>query len=126
MVARSFGTICSLLLVWLCALGANPASHSAPQSAALRSAAELAFGDVATTPVLATHALVAGSANPRSIRRNAVSPFWWFAPPRRVEAPSAKRATRRTVSRQALAHASRPRWRTHDPAAPPALTRIAR
>jgi hypothetical protein len=126
MVARSFGTICSLLLVWLCALGASPASHSAPQSAALRSAAELALGDVATTPIVVTRALVAGTATSRGAERDVVSPLSWFAAPRRVEIQRAQQATRRTIDRQALAHASRPRRRTHDPAAPPALSRIAR
>jgi hypothetical protein len=56
MVARTFGSICSLQLVWLWALGANPARHSATQSVALRSAAEIALEEVAATPALVARA----------------------------------------------------------------------
>lgn len=125
-MARAFGSICSLLLVWLCAFGANPTQHSAAQSVALRGAAELALGDIAATPVLGTRALASGAASPRSIERNTASPLTWLAAPRRIAAARTQEATRRTLGQQALTYASRRRWRTHDPAAPPARSRIAR
>ena len=125
-MARSAGSFLSLLLVWLCALGAGPTSHPAANPIAARGAAEVALRDVADAPVLVSRALVVRSASPRSVERDSASPVSWFIATRRAAAPRTQRATRTTLDRQAVAHARRLRWRVYDAAAPPALSRLAR
>ena len=119
MMTRSFGSFCSLLLVWLCALGAGPARHSAPEPLVARGASELALRDVAEAPLVGTRAVSARSAAPRLVARE--------APPSQVPLASSPvalaggltRATHATLEHQSTAHSGRARWRVYDAAAPP-------
>jgi len=119
MMARSFGTFCSLLLAWLCALGAGSARHPELRSFVARGAVELALRDAAETPLVGTRAVAARFTSSRLVERD--------APP--TPAPlESKRAelladqapiAHATLERQSAEHAGRPRWRIYDPAAPP-------
>jgi hypothetical protein len=125
-VARSVGSFCSLLLIWLCAMGAAPARRPATGPFAIRGAAELALRDVVEMPRLTARLLVERTASPRSPERDAMAHRSWFMAPHRAPAQDCGVATRTTLANQTVAHAERPRWRTYDAAAPPALSRIAR
>lgn len=126
MMARSFGSFCSLLLVWLCALGAAPVRHPVARAVVARGATELALRDAADVPLVATRAVIAHNSAARPVERDAASPPSWLGAPRVSPAPSGRRDAHATLDRQATAHASRPRWRAYDAAAPPALSRSAR
>ena len=125
------GSVCAALLLWLCALGAGPARHSsvarvAPGAA--RSAVEIALHDVADGPQLGTRVIVAvgaqrGLATPWSA--HLASPVLEGEHPR-VESGCGASEVLRV---QGASHRRRPRWRTHDAAAPPRgflVTPIAR
>jgi hypothetical protein len=119
MMTRSFGSFCSLLLVWLCALGAGPTRHPATQPLVARGAAELALRDVAEVPLVGTRAVSARSAAPRLVERDAPPTQAPIASSRVALAADPTRATHATLERQSAAHAGRPRWRVNDAAAPP-------
>jgi hypothetical protein len=119
MMARSFGSLCSLLLVWLCALGAEPARHPVVTRAAARSVEELALRDVAEAPRLAPRASATSVATPRFAERSAPTVFLALPAERFARLSGVALTTRTALGRQAAAHAARPRWRAYDAAAPP-------
>lgn len=127
MPRRPGASFCSLLLVWLCALGAGPARHVAAQPVVARSAAELALRDVAEAPLLASSAVAARVSSVRLAERDAPSPHV-TTPLRSVEAIAPTRAAgvRIALALQDDSHVGRARWRQYDAAAPPALFRTAR
>jgi hypothetical protein len=125
-MARSVGSVCSLVLVWLCALGAGPARHPAGQPLVARSAVAVALRDVAEAPLLGTRALAGRAAPARVVERDLVPTFSWFATAGEPSARGTRHVTRMTLVRQSAAHDQRPRWRAYDAAAPPAHSRTAR
>lgn len=120
-------SLCSLLLVWLCALGAGPVRQVAPQPVAARSAVELALRDVAEAPVIVPRVVAAPGTSMRLGERNA-PPAHFTTPVAReaLLAPRVARAARVTVALQDGVHRERPRWRAYDAAAPPAPSHLAR
>jgi hypothetical protein len=125
-VARYLGTFSSMLLVWLCALGAGATSPPAAEPVAIRSAAELALREAAEAPLLASRAQVTRTPNARHVERDVAARLSWLVARRRAPASRTARAARVALGQQARAHATRPRWRPYDAAAPPARSRIAR
>lgn len=126
MKSRSFASVWSLLVVWLCALGAGPARHPAAQPLVARSAAELALHDVADAPLLGARSLVVRLAPARDAERDSTSTLSWLAVSRALSARGASRGAREALTRQTAAHADRPRWRVYDAAAPPVPSRTTR
>lgn len=129
MVTRSFGSFCSLLVAWLCALGAlgaTPALRPVGQSLVARGGVELALRDVAEAPLLGARASARRAAVARVAERNAAPAFSWFAAGGVPSLRETAHATRMMLVRQEAAHTSRARWRAYDAAAPPALSRTAR
>lgn len=126
-MARASGSLCTLLLAWLCALGAGPVRHPATTPVVVRSAVELALRDVADAPQLASRLLGTRVGSSRPVERDAATwPLTLFAAPTEQRTPLGARAVRATLNAQAIAHAARPRWRAYDAIAPPALSRTAR
>lgn len=118
-MARTMGSFCSLLFLWLCALGAGPARQSVASLESARSVVELALRDVAEAPRLASSARATQVGSPRLAARHAPVPLTG-RPARPVVLVARVGATARaTLARQAKAHAFRPRWRAYDAAAPP-------
>lgn len=127
MVARPFGSICSLLFVWLFALAAGPARHLAATPVVARSAMELALRDLADAPPLASRVLSARVGSSRPVERGTVPwQLTTFVSPPEQRAPFFAPEARATLDTQAVAHAARPRWRAYDAIAPPAPSRTAR
>jgi hypothetical protein len=125
-VARAIGSFCSLLLLWLSALGAGPAPQPVHARESARSAVELAVRDVAEAPRLAARASATHVASLRLAERNAPAPLSALPEQPVVRVARVALKARATLERQASAHAARPRWRAYDAAAPPARTRFAR
>lgn len=125
-MARSFASLCALLGVWLCALGAGPVRHPAAQSVVARGAVELALRDVADGPLLVPRVIAARISAARLADRDGPPPqIAAVAAHKAPTAPTVARDTRTTLARQGDAHADRPRWRHYDAAAPPARSRRA-
>lgn len=123
---RPIGSLCSLLLVWVLALGAGPAQHSHPADTAARSAAELALRDLAEAPQLAPRVVASRVTVSRPVERGGPhrhSPVASLADSHRG---TVEPSIRIMLDRQEMAHASRPRWQAYDAAAPPAPSRSAR
>ena len=125
-MVRAIGSFCSLLLLWLSVLGAGPARHPGVSRATARSVAEHALRDVAKAPRLAPRVWAPSVATPRAVERNAPSVLPALAAERFSRLSSGALTTRRTLGRQAAAHAARPRWRTYDAAAPPPTLSLSR
>lgn len=124
---RPGASLWSLLLLWLCMLGAGPARHAAQQPFVARSAVELALRDVAETPLLASRAVATRLSSVRLAERDAPSSHVATPlPSLDAIAPSRAAGVRITLALQGDAHAGRPRWRPYDAAAPPSLSRTAR
>ena len=126
-MARSFAPFCSLLLVWLFALGAGPVRHAVAQSEVARSGLELVLRDVADQPLLAARAVAARLSSARIAERDA--PAAHLVTPAAHQAlatPSMAHTVRGTLALQDDAHRDRPRWRPYDATAPPDRSRIAR
>jgi len=127
MMARSVASLCALLLVWLCALGAGPVQHPDSPTEVARGAMELALRDVAEAPLLAPQAVAARINPARHAGRDVPAPQLAALPARPLQAlPAAGRASRTALALQDDAHRARPRWRSYDAVAPPAPSRIAR
>lgn len=125
MVARSFGSFCSLLLVWLCALGAAPVVHPTLAPATARSAVELALRDIAEAPQLASRAVSVHVTTSRIVERSAPNRLAPLAALAEPFARTVSSAARTALRRQATMHDDRPRWRAYDAAAPPTPSRSA-
>jgi hypothetical protein len=125
-MTRCLASLCSLLLVALCGIGAAPASHGAPSAPVARGATELALRDVSDSPLLAPRAVAARISSARLAEGGAPAVHFSasavHAVPRLWTASS---DTRATLRHRDVAHRGRPRWRTHDAAAPPARSRLA-
>jgi hypothetical protein len=119
MLARSFGTCCSLLLAWLCALGAGSARHPELRSFVVRGAVELALRDAVETPLVGTRAVAARITSSRLVERDAPPTPAPLASRRAALLADPASITHATLERQSAEHAGRPRWRVYDPAAPP-------
>ena len=126
-MARPGASLCSLLFVGLCALGAGPATHAMLPPLAARSAVELALRDVADAPLPAPRSFSARLSSARLIERGAPSSQLPAAlAVARATPLGVTRSTPAALALQDEAHAARPRWRTHDAAAPPVRSPIAR
>jgi hypothetical protein len=127
MMTRPGASLCSVLLVWLAALGAGPLRHPGTQPEAVRSAVEVALRDVADAPLLAPRADAARITSARLAGRDVPATHLAAPPaPRALPLPGIARAARNMLALQDDAHDARPRWRPYDAAAPPAHSRIAR
>jgi hypothetical protein len=127
MLARPGASLCSLLFLWLCALGAGPIGHTAQPPVVARSAVELALRDVAGAPLLVPRSVSQRAHAARLTGRDA--PSSQLVAPIAITRATALATTRRApgvVARQGEAHAARRRWRAYDAAAPPAPSRITR
>jgi len=123
-MTRSFGSFCSLLLVWLCALGAGPQRHADELPFAVRSASAVALRDVADGPRVVSRNDVTRAVVSRLGERQAPGPHFQCGPLRTASfASAATEVARALVTRQEDADAGRARWRTYDAAAPP-LARV--
>lgn len=119
-MTRAFGSFCSLLLVWLCALGAGPHRHVDGLPFVARSASVVALRDVADGPRLASRIDVGRAVVSRLGEGQVPGPHLpsgslrsaWFE-------YAATEFSRALVTRQEDAHAGRARWRAYDAAAPP-------
>lgn len=126
MIARPGASLCSFLVLWVCALGAGPIGHAAPQPALARSAVELALRDVADAPLFAPRSVTAHAYSARVAERDARSQPAAPVSIARATALGVTRSAPAALALQDAAHAARPRWRAYDAAAPPALFRTAR
>lgn len=120
MQARFAGSFCSLVLAWLCALGATSARHATVAPATARGAVGIVLREVAGAPQLASRVvLVAGG--PRTASGHQSSHHAAPTPLPAQRRDFRMRAPRVPLSVQAAAHRRRSRWRAYDAAAPPLI-----
>ena len=127
MKARSLGSLCSLLLVWLCRLGASPLRHPEPRPHVTRGVVHLVVRDVVDTPLLTPRVVGARFSSAQLGSRDA--PQAPVASPQATSSPftlGVRRDVHGALALQDEAHAGRPRWRVYDAVAPPALSRTER
>lgn len=123
MQARFAGSFCSLVLAWLCALGATSARHATVAPATARGAVEIVLREVAGAPQLASRVVVAAAAGRTVLERHASHRP---APTLDAARTGASIATAHRVAlrRKGVEHARRAHWRAYDAMAPPLRSRF--